>query len=282
MTSEKILTHADFEFLARYVEEATGIHLKADKEFLLRDRLLPILAEDQLSSFAELAILLQKSPNAPVRKKIIEAITTNETYFFRDTRVFDVLKSHILPDILEINRGKKTRILSAASSTGQEIYSVAMMAHDIFQGKYQKTVSPDDLQLLGIDVSTDALAQARSGSYNEVEIKRGLPEEMRNRFFREDGGVWRAQERITQLVNFRQYNLLDSLPILGKFSLILCRNVLIYFEKATKQKILMGLEALLEPQGVLLVGATENLIGLTTSLERQQSEGVTFHRKPRP
>lgn len=259
-----------YTFLADYLEKKVGIVLGANKAYLVEARLNPIAEQHSLADIDAVVQVLRTNSNPAIVEDIVDAMTTNETSFFRDSKPFDVLFDSVLP-ILEKKRLGRIRIWNAACSTGQEPYSIIMGAAERVPHLASK------LEIVGTDISKQALNQCKSGVYNHFEVQRGLPIQMLVKNFEQDGKTYTLKPDILRKASFKQLNLLDSYTAMGKFDIIFCRNVLIYFDPAVKKDILERLIAQLAPDGYLFLGGTETILGVTDALERIQAPGGTVY-----
>ncbi|MCC6464931.1 MAG: protein-glutamate O-methyltransferase CheR [Planctomycetes bacterium] len=253
-----------FNFFREYVRRAAGIVLDQDKEYLVRTRLQDVLRDHKLGSLEELRsrMDLATTPRSGLGKEVVESLTTNETSFFRDLKVFQVFKELILPRLLEARKTvRNLRFWSAASSTGQEAYSLAMLWREQFNPPGW------NLRIVGTDLDETVLAQAKSGEYTRLEVNRGLPAKYLVRYFDEVDQNWRLKQEVRNHAEFRWANLHDPFSGLGKFDVILCRNVLIYFDAESKKKILARMLELLPPDGFLVLGGSETVFGLLDNLK---------------
>ncbi|MFO7748991.1 MAG: CheR family methyltransferase [Desulfobacteraceae bacterium] len=254
------ITSQEFDSFSKYILEISGIALAKGKEYLVETRLNPVLAEIKCTSYSELLKKARSDVKKEVEKKIIDAISTNETYFFRDKAPFELLQYKIIPDLIDRRSKNKTglkpsiRLWSAASSTGQEIYSIAMALNEM-----NITPKTYNIKLLGTDISDAAVAQASYGQYNKFEIARGLDQKRLNRYFTPRGDNWRIKDEIRFMAQFKKMNLMKPFTGLGKFDIILCRNVMIYFTSEDRRKIYSNIARVLEPDGYLIIGSTESL-----------------------
>lgn len=261
----------NYSFLQRYIYGESGIVLDADKQYLLDSRLLPIVREAKLASLNELSELLSSTPTHTLGRLVVDAMTTNETLFFRDRVFFDSLRNAVLPNLFNRAPGRKIRILSAAASTGQEAYSLAMMLLE--SGR-----SANQFEIVGTDISHRALERARAGKYIHFETGRGLPEPLLAKYFAAAGSEWVIRPEIRSLITFREMDLRDDLRSLGSFDLILCRNVLIYFDERTKQSVFDNLGHRMEPWAYLALGCSESVMRLPERYTRETVEHATFYR----
>lgn len=275
------VTPAEFAILVKYIHDISGIALDQGKEYLIETRLNPLLDQLGCKSYMELHQKAKTDPLKSIERKIIDAISTNETYFFRDKSPFDLLQYKILPDLIDkrTDGGRKPRqinlrIWSAASSTGQEIYSIAMTLKEL--GLDPKNYN---ITLVGTDISDAVIAQASYGKYNKFEASRGLSQAFQSKYFNQDGESWRIKDEIRAMVQFRKMNLMDSFAAIGKFDIIYCRNVAIYFTPETRKNLYQKLHGALENDGYLLIGSTESLSNDTTLFKPQKYLNSIFYQK---
>ena len=267
---------AALEYLRRLVYAASAIVLDRNKDYLFESRLTPLLIEEGIPSFAALVEKLgQPGITAQVLKqRVVEAMTTNETFFFRDVHPFEAMRKVVLPQLAETNRERKTlSIWSAASSSGQEIYSLAMLIRE------QERLFPGwSVRLVACDLSTEILAKARAGVYSQMEVNRGLPAPMLIRHFEKAGLEWRIKEDLRRMVEFRPVNLIEPLPALPAMDVIFLRNVLIYFDIETKRRILEKVATVLRPGGLLFLGGVETTIKISARFAELRLEKSTCYR----
>ena len=257
----------DFRFYQRLLLEKSGLSLTPDKTYLLTTRLEPVAKSLGLKGLAEFTAMLRAKPDAHNTDLVVQAMATKETSFFRDMTPFTRLKTHILPELVKRNaRTKVVHIWSAGCSTGQEPYSIAMVVREFFRAHPGWSV-----HIVATDISEDALAHAREGLYSEFDIQRGLSMKLMLEHFKIENMKWRANDDLRRLIRFAPFNLLQPMAVLGKFDVIFCRNVLIYFDTETKKSVLDRLADRLYPDGHLFLGACEAAIGLTSKL-RQSTE----------
>ncbi|BBO81667.1 CheR family methyltransferase [Desulfosarcina ovata] len=254
----------EIKVLSSYIYNVSGISIDASKAYLLETRFGKLLEEEGCKSYTELYHKAKSDARKTLEKKIINAITTNETLFFRDTSPFDLLKFKILPELVDARSAKGTRpgaanlkIWSSACSTGQEVYSIAIVIKELFGNGTGPKVS-----LVGTDLSDAAVSQASAGSYNKFEIERGLPREKLQRYFTMAGSNWKIKDEIRAMATFRRMNLMQPFVGVGKFDIIFCRNVAIYFTLPDRKKLFNKIADALEPDGYLLIGSTESLTGV--------------------
>lgn len=253
---------ADFDYLASFLKSASGLVIGPDKMYLVESRLLPIARKRSLPGLPELVGALRLGKDATLIQDVMEAMTTNESFFYRDKMPFDNLRNDILPKILETRKTQRQlRIWSAAASTGQEPYSIAMVLKEMaaaFQGWR--------LDIIGTDISREVLEKARAGMYSQFEVQRGLPIQMLVKYFKQIGEMWQIDSAMRAMVTLKEANLLSNFSGLGSFDIIFCRNVLIYFDQATKKDILERMVKLMPSDGYLFLGAAETVLGLTDAL----------------
>lgn len=284
------LPHEEFERIRAYVLDACGIALGESKAYLVQARLRPLLASEGCTSWAEFRKRLHGGRSS-LRDEVIAAITTNETSFFRDSHPFEAFRNVILPTLTDLIRerknrpyrrkGAKVRLWSAASSTGQEPYTLSMIIHDYvneLRASGDLEVEFEDFSILATDISPRVLAQAMAGEYSANEISRGLPKSF-HKHFHKSGGVWYLEHDVRSIVEFRRLNLTDTFTSLGGFDFIACRNVLIYFELETKRNILRQFHQMLSPEGLLMLGHSENLYGLDTLFKPRRMGKSIVYRK---
>ena len=249
----------DFDFLADLLKRRSGLMLTPDKVYLLESRLTPLARKRGMETLEELVQKLRLSRDETLLKDVTEAMTTNESFFFRDSTPFDIFKKHVMP-AMEKARGtqRRLRIWCAAASTGQEPYSLAMILKENWH-KWKDW----NIEIIGTDLSAQVLDKAKKGHYSQFEVQRGLPIQMLIKYFEQKGDVWEISDEIKNMVRYRPYNLLDPFTGLGKFDVIFCRNVLIYFDQPTKSDVLERMRRILADDGTLFLGAAETVLGIT-------------------
>ena len=252
------MTPPDYEYLRKLLKDRSGLDLSADKQYLIESRLLPLSRKSRLAGIGEL-VQKMKGGSADIITQVVEAMTTNETFFFRDKVPFDHFRDSIMPEILQARASRKTlRIWCAAGSTGQEPYSLAMCLKEM-----GAALSGWRVEILATDLSQEVLEKSRAGIYSQFEVQRGLPIQMLVKYFKQTGELWQINADIRAMVQHRQLNLLHDFSQLGVFDVIFCRNVLIYFDQDTKINIFNRLAKTTEPDGFLVLGAAETVVGLT-------------------
>jgi len=257
------ITLEEIKLITKYIYEISGIYLDESKKYLLETRLNAIAEEHGCATYQDFFNKTKMDATKSIERKIIDAISTNETLFFRDTGPFQLLQHKIFPELIDARSSKmpslKTnlKIWSAASSTGQELYSVAIVLQELLGD-----LSKYSIKLLGTDISDAAVAQASSGKFNKFEIERGLARDKLNKYFTPAGQTWKINDQTRAMVNFRKFNLMHPFTGLGKFDVVLCRNVAIYFTLEDRKKLFNKIAEVLEPDGFLIIGSTESLTGI--------------------
>jgi chemotaxis protein methyltransferase CheR len=253
------VTPQDYDYLSKLLKERSGLQLAGDKQYLLESRLLPIARQQNCSSIGELVAKLKSFTEEPLRIRVTEAMTINESFFFRDKTPFDRFQDTVLPTMLKARADRKRlRIWCAAASTGQEPYSLAMM----FKQKPGEFTGWK-IDIVATDISNEVLEKAKAGLYTQFEVQRGLPIQLLLKYFKQDGDQWRIDQSLRDMVQFKKHNLLEDFAPLGMFDVIFCRNVLIYFDGKTKEDVLTRISRSLVRDGHLLLGAAETVVGFT-------------------
>ena len=253
------MTPLDYDFLRKFLKERSGLVLSADKQYLVESRLLPVARKASLASLAELVTKLRGGGANPLATAVVEAMTTNESFFFRDKIPFDHFRATILPALMSARAdSRRIRIWCAATSTGQEPYSLAMSLKEM-----GSALAGWRIEILASDISSEVLEKARAGIYSQFEVQRGLPIGLLIKYFTQTGDLWQIAPEIRSMVGYRQLNLLSDFSHLGKFDVVFCRNVLIYFDQATKLNVLDRIADVTEGDGYLLLGAAETVVGIT-------------------
>ena len=249
-------------FLAALVEARSGITVGAEKQYLLEARLAPILRREALNSLDDLAGLLAKGGRSELEQDITEAVATHETLFFRDAKPFEHLRS-ALPALLGARApGTRLRLWSAAASTGQETYSLAMLLAECGLTDRRQA------EIIGTDLAHEPIRHARRGLYTQYEVQRGLSVQRLLKHFSQEGHEWQIHATLRAVCRFRQWNLLDDPVALGRFDVVFCRNVLFYFNRDVRSRVLRLIRKQMAPDGLLYLGATETVAGLDDALER--------------
>lgn len=253
------MTPLDYDYLRKCLKERSGLVLSADKQYLVESRLLPVARKAGLGSLAALVAALKAAPEHALMTAVVEAMTTNESFFFRDKIPFDHFRETIMPALLAARKGSRfIRIWCAASSTGQEPYSLAMCLKQM-----EREIAGWRIEITATDLSNEVLEKARAGLYSQFEVQRGLPIQLLIKHFAQTGEMWQIAPDIRAMVKYRQLNLLHDFSQLGLFDLIFCRNVLIYFDQPTKTDVLNRLARSSASDGYLVLGAAETVVGLT-------------------
>jgi chemotaxis protein methyltransferase CheR len=270
---------SDFQYVQQLLRERSGIVLEPGKEYLLETRLLPLVRQEKLDSISALVARLRQPSNQRLVKQVVEAMTTNETSFFRDYHPFETLRSTLLPELARRRAAeRRLSIWCGAASTGQEPYSLAMLVKEL-----GATFSGWKIEIVATDLSGDVLERAREGLYSQLEVNRGLPAPLLVKYFKQEGLSWRLAPEVRQMVAFRALNLLDSFAGLPAMDLILMRNVLIYFDLPTKQDILARLRKVLRPDGYLLLGGAETTVNIDDAYARVTfGKTVCYQKSPAP
>jgi len=261
----------NYRFLQEHVYSNVGIVLEDNKHYLFESRLAPIVRQLSLGSINDLCALLHSRSNPEIGQQVVEAMTTNETYFFRDPAQYDAIRTVLLPQLKQ-DRGdtRKLRFWSAASSTGQEAYSLAMLLLD-------EGLKNWNIELLGTDFCSKVVKRARAGIYQQIEVNRGLPTPFLLKHFRRAGLDWQLNETVRRMAHFETIDLRNSMRALGPFDLVFCRNVMIYFDNETKRRIMKELHGTLFRGGWLLLGGTETAFGLDDWYDRRTIGNTTVY-----
>lgn len=262
----------NYKFLQDFVYKGSGIVLDQGKHYLLEARLTPIAKKKGIVSLNDLCALLRATSDVSIERLVIEAMTTNETYFFREPAQYEIIKSTLLPQLASERKAttRKMSFWSAASSTGQEAYSLSMLLME--QG-----FADWNIQIVGTDLTTEVLERARAAKYMQIEVNRGLPTPMLLKYFRRQGADWLLGEEVKKRVRFEQYDLRKSMRSFGPFDLVFIRNVLVYFDVATRTKILQEIHGTLFRGGWLLLGTAEVITGLDNLYERRSVGNTTVY-----
>ncbi|HEX3019914.1 MAG TPA: protein-glutamate O-methyltransferase CheR [Chitinispirillaceae bacterium] len=277
-----ILGSNEFEMFRNYIESNSGIHLDLSKGYLIENRLDSIMKKQGCDSFSSLYFKASADPTKKLQEKIIEAMTTNETLWFRDYYPFCTLQNQLFPDLVQLIQQKKKdkiRIWSAACSTGQEPYSIAIAFQELIRAK--RDVTLQNLEIIATDISSSVLEQAQKASYDSFAINRGLSNDIKNRYFTTDGKLWTLKDEIRNTVTFKKLNLLYDFRILGSMDIVFCRNVLIYFSDALKIEILSRISNLLQPSGVLFVGSSESVSNYNSDFEMKSFDKTIYYQVKR-
>ena len=269
------MTPRDYEFLRKLLKDRSGLDLSADKQYLVESRLLPLARRANLAGIPELVQKL-RSGGDQLTTQVVEAMTTNETFFFRDKIPFDHLRDYVLPALIQARASRRSlRIWSAACSTGQEPYSIAMGLRE-----YGAALAGWRIEIVATDLSQEVLEKSKAGLYSQFEVQRGLPIQLLVKYFTQLGELWQLSADIRGMVQHRQLNLLQDFSHLGKFDVIFCRNVLIYFDQETKSAIFERMSKMLEADGTLFLGAAESVVGITDAFRPNQERRGLYQINP--
>ncbi|MEJ0018900.1 MAG: CheR family methyltransferase [Acetobacteraceae bacterium] len=272
------LPSAAFQTFATLLKNRSGLVIGPDKLYLLETRLAPILKREKFRDLAALADRLRGLAAEPLIRDVVEAMTTNESFFFRDDKPFQHFRNQALPRLLAARSATAPlRIWSAASSSGQEAYSLAMILTEC-----RATVGDRRVEIIGTDLARDQLTRAREGVYTQFEVQRGLPVQMLMRYFRKDQAAWRISDALRSMVQYKEWNLLGDLRGLGQFDVVFCRNVLIYFDQPTKAKVLDAVAQQMPADGLLYLGGAETVLGITSRFAPLPAERGVYGLTPAP
>ena len=253
----------DFSFFCKLILDRTGLVLGPDKTYLIESRLTPVARKHSLSGLDGLATALRQGRDQTLLRDFTDALMTNESFFFRDGKPFEQFRQVVLPRLLASRaQQKQCRIWSAACSTGQEPYTLGMILKE-----EAAKLAGWRVEIVGTDISQEALTRARDGIYTQFEVQRGLPIQLLVKYFKQDGDKWQISPEIRAMVQYREFNLLGDLGTLGRFDVVFCRNVLIYFDQATKSSILNRISRVLTPDGLLYLGGAETVLGVSDRFE---------------
>ena len=257
------MTPQDFNYLRQLLRQRSGLVLSAEKQYLAESRLLPVARKHGFAGLTELVTKLKAANTAPLSVDVVEAMTTNESFFFRDKVPFEHFRATIMPALMAARaREKRLRIWCAACATGQEPYSLAMSLKSI-----GPALARWRTEIVATDLSGECLEKAKAGIYSQFEVQRGLPIQLLVKFFAQVGDAWQIAPEIRAMVQFRPLNLLNDFSALGTFDLVFCRNVLIYFDQDTKIAVLNRIARQMPSDGFLVLGAAETVVGLTEAFK---------------
>jgi chemotaxis protein methyltransferase CheR len=260
------MTPADFDFIAQMLKRRSGLVLTPEKVYLIQSRVTPLLRRHGVAS-VEALVARVRGGDEKITRDVVEAMTTNESFFFRDKTPFEHFEKLILPHMLQARASeRRLRIWCAAASTGQEPYSLAMILRE-----KAHLLNGWKVDIIGTDLSNEVLERAKSGLYSQFEVQRGLPVQMLVKYFTKEGDQYRVKDEIRSAVQYRVANLLDPFVGFGTFDVVFCRNVLIYFDEVTKRSVLDRMAQVLSDDGYLLLGASEMVVGVTTSFVPHES-----------
>jgi len=257
------VTPEDFDYLRKYLRDRSGLVLAVEKQYLAESRLLPVARRNGMSTLDELVDRLKNRTTAPLSAEVVEAMTTNETFFFRDKLPFEHFRDTIMPALIAARaREKRIRIWCTAASSGQEPYSLAMLIKGM-----SAVVAGYRIDIVATDLSSEVLEKAKAGIYSQFEVQRGLPVQLLVKFFDQVGETWQLAPELRSMVQFRPLNLLNDFSALGNFDVVFCRNVLIYFDQENKVAVLNRIARQMAADGILVLGAAETVIGLTEAFK---------------
>ncbi len=275
------ITRHEFDLLRDYISHHCGLQIGDEKDYLIECRLAQLMYETGSSTFHEFYLKAKEDPKGALRDRIIDAVTTHETSWFRDQRPWRILEEVILPDLLQAvrdGRKRNIRVWSVACSTGQEPYSVMMLVDNLLSTGPFKGLKPECVEIIGTDISPNVIFIATAGRYSQIEMSRGMDNGYLERFFTKDGTVWSLREPYRKRVAFKRFNLQESLTPLGKFDLILCRNVAIYFSDTFKRQLFSGLASASNPGAYLMLGASESLLQFSTPFVMREHKQAIFYQ----
>ncbi|WP_321447544.1 protein-glutamate O-methyltransferase CheR [uncultured Cohaesibacter sp.] len=256
------MTPQEYSFLQGFLKEKSGLVLSNDKQYLIESRLMPIARKAGLQTISELIGKLKGIGDRTLQTAVVEAMTTNESFFFRDKTPFEHFVDTIVPHLVETRKRGRVRIWCAAASTGQEPYSLAMSLKE-----NASKLGGLSFEIIATDISHEVLEKAKAGFYSQFEVQRGLPVQLLLKYFTQHGEMWQIAPEIRSMVTYKPFNLLESFSAMGQFDVIFCRNVLIYFDQATKTDIMQRLAKQMPDDGYLLLGAAETVVGLTDAFQ---------------
>ncbi len=279
MSINKAFSPQEYEAFRKFLQEACGILLGDNKQYLVSSRLGKLMAQKNLGSLTDLVREIERNPRGGLKEAVVDAMTTNETLWFRDVHPFNILQDRVLPELAPKLKAEPLKIWSAACSTGQEPYSISMVIEE-FRKKNPSALRTGE-RILGTDISPTALNAARSGTYEMLALGRGLSKDRLTQHFTQTGeGRWKVNPNIQKRVDFRSINLLHSYSMLGRFDVVFCRNVLIYFSAELKRDILKRIHGTLKPGGYLFLGASEALSNMPELYEMVQCRpGIIYRAK---
>jgi chemotaxis protein methyltransferase CheR len=273
------LTAQDIELWTVYIKSICGNNHDASKAYLIETRLAPLLQDTGSTSWIQLFSKVKSDPTGALKKKVINLITTNETSFFRDTSPFELLQYKIIPDLIDVKKKQNPggvipiRIWSAACSTGQEVYSTLIVFKELLGD-----LKGFDIRILGSDISDKVMSAASYAKYSKLELERGLTQEKINKYFVQDGSMWRVRDEIRAMATYKAINLLEPFVFPHKFDVILCRNVAIYFSIEDRKSLFGKIANVLSPNGYLIIGSTESMTGICPQFESKRYLRSVFYQ----
>lgn len=271
------MTPAEYDYIKNFLKERSGLVLSSDKQYLIESRLLPIARKAKLETISALVSKLRLPGERVLHEAVVEAMTTNESFFFRDKTPFDRFNDTMLPELLKTRATqRKLRIWCAAASTGQEPYSISMCLKEA-----AAKIPGWRTEIIGTDLSKEVLEKAKVGLYSQFEVQRGLPIQLLMKYFSQQGDLWQVAPELRGMVQWRVFNLLDAFSSMGMFDIVFCRNVLIYFDQETKIDILTRISRQMPHDGFLVLGAAETVVGLTDSFIPVPNKRGIYQPKPK-
>ena len=268
------LTPDNYKFLQQYVYKESGIVLDDGKQYLIEARLLPLVRQQSMASLNDLCALLRAAGHHDVRRRVVESMTTNETLFFRDLAQYTALRETVIPALVQQRSLTRTMSFwSAASSSGQEAYSLAMMLREMGLGDWS-------LNIVGTDLADNILDRARAGRFMQIEVNRGLPAQLLVKYFTRVGLDWQLKDEIRRMVRFERFDLRESMRMMGPFDVVFCRNVLIYFDLETRRQILSQVRGVLSRGGYLLLGGAETTFNVDDQFIRRMMGQAVLYQAP--
>ena len=253
------MSPAEYDYLRQFLKSRSGLVLSNEKQYLIESRLLPVARKAGLQSIAALVAKLKEPRETVLAEAVVEAMTTNESFFYRDKTPFEHFTQMMMPELLKARASqKKIRIWCAAASTGQEPYTLAMCLKEM-----ESKLAGWRIEILGTDISNEVLDRAKAGTYTQFEVQRGLPIQLLLKYFTQQGESWTISPQLRSMVQWKKFNLLDSFAGFGQFDIVFCRNVLIYFDQPTKAKVLESISRQMPQDGVLYLGGAETVLGIT-------------------
>jgi len=258
------MTPQEFNYLREFLHSQSGLDLAEDKRYLVEARLNPIARRAGIADLSALVAALRTTPDAKLKSAVVEAMTTNESSFFRDRTPFDHFRNTIVPNFLESRANRREiKVWCAAASTGQEPYSLAMTTRE------DARLNAWRLDVLATDIAETVMDRGKAGVYSQFEVQRGMPAQLLIKYFSQDGDMWELDPAIRRMIRWQKLNLLSSFSGIGRFDIVFCRNVLIYFDRPTKTDVLARIADVLEPDGYLVLGAAETVVGLSDRFEAE-------------
>jgi chemotaxis protein methyltransferase CheR len=272
------MTPQDYDFIRKLLKERSGLVLSSEKQYLVESRLMPVVRKAGLANLGELVRQLKAAVASPLTTTVVEAMTTNESFFYRDKAPFEHFSDLVVPALLKARTGERQiRIWCAAAATGQEPYSLAMSLAEL-----GAALDGWRIDLVATDISSAALEKAKAGNYSQFEVQRGLPIQRLVKYFSQVGDQWQISPEIRAMVSYRHFNLLHDFSAFGTFDVVFCRNVLIYFDQPTKTDVLNRLARSVKPDGYLMLGAAETVVGLTPAFRPMPDHRGVYVPAPAP